>query len=441
MNDKTESNYLNQGVILLSLILPLALQIQYDFFSTPDYLGLRINIADLLVPLAGAGIFLSLILKRSLWPRFTIKHGWIWIAGLLLVMTMSLIRGEWTQWGFLNKYCGWLVLLSLFLWGAWLRTNVSTAFLARFLRIMAIAGIAIMVAGMPVLFLRDAGVLPAKGLFGYPLAGLMANRNSYALFICSLSILLSIFHLKGENLVPVWLLRVLWFLLPLCHVLIGSRAGWICQILIIPGLLIYGVQKFSKSMLIPLFMGLMLVGLLAATEKINVSRGRQLQLLSQMTRVVNDTDLDYESRETFNKYKSRSDVYRVKAAKDAFELWKTAPVLGTGLGSFLVFQEQKYGKIIDLIDNSILWLLTETGLLGLGVIMGFYAICLYNLARKPDPFSVSMLGILLVFGVFSLFHEILYTRFIWVLLGLGVASKSVITNERPESDGINYQSI
>ena len=296
-------------------------------------------------------------------------------------------------------------------------------------------------AGMLVLFLRDAGILQAKGLFSYPLAGLMANRNAYALFVCCLSILLSIFHLKGQDLVPVWILRVLWFALPLCHVLIGSRAGWVCQILIVPGLLIYGVRKSFKSVLAPLLAGLMLVALLSATEKINISRGRQLQLFSQMTEVVKDRDLDYGSKETREKYKSRSDVYRVQAAKDAFGLWKTSPILGTGLGSFLMFQEQTYGKIIDLIDNSILWLLTETGLLGLGVFMGFYIACLYTLTKNPDPLSISMVGILLVFGVFSIFHEILYTRFIWFLLGLTVASKSVVANERLKAAGINHQSI
>jgi O-antigen ligase len=233
----------------------------------------------------------------------------------------------------------------------------------------------------------------------------------------------------------------MWIFLPLCHVLIGSRAGWICQILIIPGLLIYGIRKSFRSILTPLLAGLALVALLSATGQVDISRGSQLRLLSQMTEVMQDPDLDYESREVFNKYKSRSDIYRVQAARDAFELWKVSPVLGTGLGSFLVFQEQKYGKIIDLIDNSMLWLLTETGLLGLGVFLGFYIVCLYTLARNPDPFSISMAGILLVLGIFSLFHEILYTRFIWFFLGLGMASKSVIADKGIEPVRIDSQNL
>ena len=155
----TESGYLKHGLILLSLLLPLALQIQCDLFSTPDYLGLRVNLADLMVPLAGAGILLSLVLKQSVWPQFSIARGWVWIAGLMIVMTLSLFQSEWNQWGFLNKYCGWLVLLSLFLWGAWLGTNAPTITVIRFLKILVYAGIAIMGAGMLVLFLRDAGIL------------------------------------------------------------------------------------------------------------------------------------------------------------------------------------------------------------------------------------------------------------------------------------------
>ena len=130
------------------MFLAVALQIQCDLYATSDYLGLRINIADLLVPVAGAGIFLSLILRQSAWPQFSIAHGWAWIAGLTVIMTLSLVRGEWTQWGLLNKYCGWLVLLSLFLWGAWLNMNASALFVKRFLQIMAYTGIAIMGVGM-----------------------------------------------------------------------------------------------------------------------------------------------------------------------------------------------------------------------------------------------------------------------------------------------------
>ena len=79
-------------------------------------------------------------------------------------------------------------------------------------------------------------------------------------------------------------------------------------------------------------------------------------------------------------------------------------------------------------------------MLGLGVFLGFYIVCLYTLARTPDPLSISMAGILLVFGIFSLFHEILYTRFIWFLLGLGIASKSVIADKGIEPGRINRQS-
>lgn len=425
------SGVLNRFLLGLGLIIPVALQIQYDFFSSPTYIGLRLNLADLMVPVAGLGIALSLLLKKSAWPA--ISQDWPWLAALTGIMTFALFtgywrNGDWNQWGLMNKYAGWWLLMALLLWGAWLRTNTTAEYLTSLLKITAWSGALIMICGILVLLLRDHATLPAEGIFSYPLAGLMANRNSYALWLCCLSVLIGVFQRYNQPLLPHGMAVSFWLLLPLAHILIGSRAGWIVQALIFLPLMPYVGRRAWG----PALVGIGLVFLLAAANFVTVSREWQFYLFENLSRVVQDDTLSYEKTGS-QPYEQLSDVYRMKAAHDALALWKTAPIAGAGLGSFLIYQKELYGELKDVIDNSPLWLLTETGLLGLLVFSGFYTVCLYWLWRSSHPLSKSMIGILLAFGIFALFHEIIYTRFIWFFLGLSLASERILADQRAES--------
>jgi hypothetical protein len=56
---------------------------------------------------------------------------------------------------------------------------------------------------------------------------------------------------------------------------------------------------------------------------------------------------------------AKTDSLRITVANDALELWNNNKILGSGIGGFLTYQEEKYGKVLDQIDNSALWVLTE----------------------------------------------------------------------------------
>ena len=437
---------MTRAALFLSLLVPLALQIQVDILERADYIGLRINIADLLLPLAGLGIALSLGCRHSQWPKFHLRYAYAWIAGLTLILTASLIHGymnmgAWSNWALVNKYLGWLTLMSLFMWGGWIATNASPVLIRNLMRVFAISGLVILGLGMIVVLMKDFLPLPDLGFFDYPLSGFMSNRNAYSFFVCALSVVLAVFHFKGQPLVPAWVLFAFFLLLPLAHALIGSRAGWFLHPVILIGLMWMGRRESLKMLLLPLMAGLLMTVTLATTQAIEISRNQQFRLISQMKTVVEEENLDFTSPEIQRKYRRQSDAYRVQAAYDAVSLWKTSPIFGGGLGSFLDFQTQRYGQFMDVVDNSPLWLLSETGLLGLFAFLGFYGFTIYSLIRSGDPLSLSMVGVLLTFGLFCLLHEMLYTRFLWFFLGLALGLKSVVANEGSKPGDIGIKRI
>lgn len=439
-------SFATRAVLFLSLLVPVALQLQVDILESADYIGLRINIADLLLPFAGLGIALSLIFRNSAWPVFKIKYAYAWLAALTLVLSGALVHGYfsnggWSHWALVNKYLGWLTLLSLFMWGGWVATNARPETMRALMRIFATSGLALLGLGMGVLLLRDAGLISGGSVFEYPLSGFMSNRNAYAFFVCCLSVVLAVFHFRHQPLVPLWAIAAFFFLLPLAHTLIGSRAGWFLHPLILIGLIAFGRKEAIKPVLLPLLAGIALVAALAATHTIEISRNQQFRLIGQMKMVVAEENLDFTSPETQQKYRRHSDAYRIQAAYDAVSLWKTSPVFGAGLGTFLAYQAERYGQFMDVVDNSPLWLLSETGLLGLAIFLGFYGVSVYGLIRAGDPLSLALAGILLAFGMFCLLHEMIYTRFMWFFLGLALGLKRVVADEGSQSGDIGIQRV
>lgn len=432
--------------LLLSLLVPVALQIQVDVLASADYIGLRINIADLLLPFAGLGIALSLLLKESKWPEFHLPYTYVWIAGLTLILTAALVHGyislgAWSDWALVNKYIGWLTLMALFMWGGWVATNASPDLIRRIVQVFVISGLGILGLGMVVVLMKDFFPLPDLGFFDYPLSGFMSNRNAYAFFVCALSVVLAVFHFKGHPLVPAWVLFAFFLLLPLAHGLIGSRAGWFLHPLILIGLMWMGRRESLKMLLLPLMAGLLMTVSLATTQAIDISRNQQFRLISQMSTVVEEENIDFTIPEIKQKYRNQSDAYRIQAAHDAIAVWKTSPVIGAGLGTFLAYQTERYGKFMDVVDNSPLWLLCETGLLGLVIFLGFYGFSIYSLSRAGDPLSLALVGILLTFGMFCLLHEMLYTRFLWFFFGLALGLKSVVADKGRDARDIGIERV
>lgn len=129
-----------------------------------------------------------------------------------------------------------------------------------------------------------------------------------------------------------------------------------------------------------------------------------------------------------------SNEVRFTTFRHALEMWRNSPFIGEGLGVFINRSPAWFGYP-TVIHNTPLWILAEFGLLG-AIVFGwaFLKLGLYAAGRNNNALQRSALLLLLVvFIVFSMFHEMLYQRIFWLIGGalLGVPAGLAVTHKRP----------
>ena len=101
--------------------------------------------------------------------------------------------------------------------------------------------------------------------------------------------------------------------------------------------------------------------------------------------------------------------------------------MGIGLGGFLWSHRSSNDPLRGIqIHATPLWLLVETGIVGLALFAAFYfavmrALLWRNGKWEKDPVLIGIAAALVVMGVASIGTEILYQRYLWFLAGLGLA--------------------
>ena len=137
-----------------------------------------------------------------------------------------------------------------------------------------------------------------------------------------------------------------------------------------------------------------------------------------------------------------SALHRWEQFERAFYMWLSRPVEGIGLGVFLN-AEQLAGRH-HVIHSTPLWLLTETGLIGLSLVtcltLFFLQRC-FLLLRSDLYKSWGILGICSIFFmiIFSIPTEALYQRYIWVIMGLIVGKSCCLERNCSEANDSKYR--
>jgi hypothetical protein len=424
-------------VLFLIGLVAIGLQIQIVVGRTEDYLGLRLNTADVPLAIAGMGILFSLLRKKSVWPRWKIPYGDIWIAGLTLVMVGAffngwLITGEWSEWALLNRLVGWFVLLGYIYGAAWAVTQYGVDVIAFFVRCSAVSFCFFQIIGFIVLFLQDVGGV-TKPFWGIkePFASFMGNRNAYALYevaILSGSAFLASYSgdLRWKKF-DGFFARLLWVMVPAFLMFNGSRAGMVSVALVIATLLFFMRGAVLRRYAIFFLLGWGLVFSYIAATGTSFFRDKQVEVTKQLLFSVG------KSEEKEPQYSG--DQLRIMTVTDALELWQKYPVLGAGLGTFFEYQKEKYGELVETIDCTPVWLLCETGAVGFmlfAVVFGLTGRAAWVTARsRPATYTaihdawVGRAGIafLLGFCFMALFHQILFARILWVFMGFLLAAR------------------
>jgi len=404
----------------IAAALAILLQIQVTLFADITSKGIRIGLADLVLPVLGGYIVFSLFRKKSKWPQWAAPSIPYWIISMALVMSVALLNGYLvngviSSWALLNKYIGFYILISYMLAAGWLVTNAPDRMkvLSTFITVFVSFFVITLCTSVMTFFIE-----PILGmnlwLPNYPWDGFMANRNAF-MVIFTIAFVLIIWGYKRKDYEVPSLISSLFFLcLPIFFVLNDSRTGWIvgtCFMLIF--LFRNPIEKFK------FVLPLLCVGATIAyssyfvTTSVTVQRGHQMRYFVEAIQSTPEDELKY-----------RGDQKRYTALEDGLELYrKYNPIVGAGLGSYKPFQIKKRGKFIDIIDFTGLWLLVETGIIGLSVFSAFFIFCLWSLYksgfRHHDDFARALFTFLIFFAGMTLLHELIYTRVVWFILGSG----------------------
>lgn len=409
------------------ILLTIGLQLQLTVFRHEGYLGLRLNAADILLPFLGILVLVRLLLKKDRLPQWRVPGFYFWMTGLTIIMSIAVFNGhhttgDWDQWAIINKYAGWYVLLAYLGLGGWIGSRSGTKWIPLTQYIFVGFWIVSMAAVMARLMWIDLQLDWQQILLNYPLAGFMGNRNAFAFLSFSAVALISAMHIRQDGK-SKWMLHAAWALLPLFYCYNASRAGLVILTFLLISFTFINFKFTLKHIWLPFG-----IGAFAALLFFSSFNSYAMQIT--MGHVKNSSQLvelgHLSAEEAKEKLDYIGDRVRMDTYSDALSLWQQNPILGAGLGAFRHYQTNKRGKFSDIVDCTGLWLLSETGLIGLLGFAGFFLIALWKIFLKiragKDTHGI-YLGILLmmmIFAIMSLVHELLYTRFLWFFMGLAL---------------------
>lgn len=412
----------------IAFLFAVALQLQFSFFKHDDYLGLRLNAGDLLLPFAGLFILYRLCTKKDHLPRWRVPYMYAGLAAQTVVMTVALIHGHhitgvWDNWAIVNKYIGWFVLLGYLGLGGWIGNRPLQEYAGPLLAGFLGFWIFTLVIVIGRLTFIDLQGNTHQILLNYPLAGFMGNRNAYAFLSFSLLAMLTAWQIR-KSTKPSWGFYAVWALIPLFYAYNASRAGLVVLIFIFLAFAFLDFKFTLRRIAVPFVIGSLATLVFFSSfnsyalkiTHANVESSRQLIMME-----------GFSAEEAAQKLNYVGDKVRMDTYADAVELWLKHPVIGGGLGSFQDYQTKKRGYVHDIIDCTGLWLLSETGLVGISLFSAFFLLSLWQIflkIRNGEDTTGLYLGILmmmLIFAIMSLVHELLYTRFLWFFMGIGLS--------------------
>ena len=407
---------LERASLGFAALIFIGAQIQVLLGQNADYMGLRITLSDLFLPLAGLFVLYTLIKKQSIFPKWRAPFFTATIilasASIILgLLTAYLNYGEISNWALLNRGLGWFILVSYCYLGGWLTQNVSDETCEKAIKIFALFFFLSTIFFLAKFFIFELNKsFMDVGKENYDaLSGFMGNRNAYAFLFVSVLALCSVFKSHNNRFLSDGVFAFFWLCVPFIAIFNGSRAGWILLVLTVIIGIFYLKRKSLKLIILPIILSTVVLTGFYQVNKNIILRENQIRRTQHAFEWVG------------------SDQLRLRVVDDALALWRESKITGTGLGGFLIEQEEKYsgkarryGKAFDQIDNSALWILTEMGMLGALAFGGLFISIAVGLRRTRSALTDSLFIILVFFALYSQVHHILYARYLWLLLGLGL---------------------
>jgi hypothetical protein len=363
--------------------------------------SISVNLADPIAVVGGILFVLHHIGKG--WPRWRIPGVALWVAAASAVLALSIVHGwmsfGWTEWAFVNKGLGWLMLLCYAATGALIVRRAQDVGFERLLQAFAVSGVAIAALDIGFVVLDRLDVDLLAGLVEPRIAGLSQNPNAFALMLAV--VLAALIALRAHGVAGVAMMATaligIWFT--------GSRAAFIAVPFVLGAALIAGAapRPIVKSV---------------AAAASFVAGLAALQFV--LANLLGNAGAGWGVIDVFE----RTDVVtaqHIQTIFDGLAMFMAQPLFGAGLGAYIHDQATAVGTPL-VIHSTAVWLLAETGLVGFAV---FAAAALRLLAeavwRRAEPAALMLLLTLCAFGVVSMAHEMLYQRALWLVLGAVLA--------------------
>lgn len=411
--DIAQSLNVNYGT-LLAYAVPLAVATLVLFqIHVPLASGtlLNVNLADPIALLGGA-MFLLQSVQRKQVPEWRVPHLNLAVAATTLVLVIALFIGAarfgFTEWAVVNRFFGWFVVLSYAMTGA-LMFRAASADSTRLLLLTFIgATMAIVLLELSLLTAVAAGARYKLSLpvFTDAISGFAQNRNSFAFQI--LMALAATFVVaqgrRQRQIIVTTLLLGLWFT--------GSRSGWIAvSVLFIAAIYLRAVsiRELAPCALPCLILAITPLALTWMVVPPRPTDGAVPIIAPTVTPLLVPTATDTDER--------------MLSLRLGWDMFLTYPLFGGGLGAFRNLGITDGVKPPLLVHSTPLWLLAETGFVGLIVFVTPVVAVLLKEWRRRDRDKASDLLILciLVFAVMSLPADLLYQRTFWMIAGAGLA--------------------
>lgn len=394
------------GLTAVGIILVVLLQV---LVTLPlGAAGLRVAASDLLVlPFVAAALWT--MWRQGMTPTLVLDHGRTWLIALFAVLTMGLAVAWWetgdvSRWALLSRWVGFGLLVAYLSAGVVLRTLMDAR--GRDLILKALLGGSAVVAFLTAVEYGASGRPRAEGLF--------ANPNAFG---CAMVALL-FFYLGAVRDTPL-LSRRLDLLamasLVTAVVLSGSRSSFLGLAGGLALLLATERRLLKPLVLAGVIGGLLSMAAIEAPAILNQLLGTDMSLQAHpyIARSGQFNELGYN--------------LRVEMVWQALDYWGESPTLGIGLGNFAP-RFKAYSGYLMQIHSSGLWLLTEMGVVGLGVFAAFFLIVLRALLKASHGPTEERPGlqwgaaaVIIAMMAASIGTELLYQRHLWWIMGFALA--------------------
>lgn len=398
------------------LALATAVTIFFQFQVALPSGMINLNLADPFAILALAAASLHALILREAPPwRIAVFNRILLLLSTLLVLGFFVgwLKIGVTQWALGGRLMGWLVLLGYLSVGSLLACHVDTVSVRRLAETLAITAAVVLVWHLTsrILYTRGWDIAPPKAFF----EAYSGNRNALAFQLLAVLALLLAYAPKTKQWHVVLVRSVL-----LQGVVIaglvwsGSRAGMLAGMVMI---LVAETKRLTsrKVVIASILVAGMLWGAawhLQATPHVEMTPPLQATTQIQATQVQGALTNENSNKE------------RWLTMKHGFQLWRESPLLGAGLGVFIANSAQWLGYP-QVIHSTPVWILAELGLLGLGIIgWGFFVLVRFAWPTRENrsyPERSALFLLLLMFALFSQFHEVFYQRIFWLIMGLLLA--------------------